>query len=336
MKTKALALALFALFASPAYAGSINNGGSGGGGGTTYTAGPGINITGTVISGATIPTAKSADYTVASADMGTTLTLTGAHTLTIAAIAANLFATGQSLCYVNTGTGVWTISSTPTIQGFPDTLFRVFPGGGGCFVSDGTNLVWQPGVRGVGGIYSGLYTTGNTYTPWGAYAAVAAASTPTINNYFSVNGALLDEVTITNLCVKVTGNVASSNIQIAIYTISNGKANTLIDHTASIATATTGVHCAAPSGGNLTLPAGEYAWVIEVDTAAIGFDGPAVSSAIGASLQGAVTQANAFATSSNVIGVTATGATFGTWPALTSATWSDVVTAIIPAIGFQL
>ena len=49
----------------------------------------------------------------------------------------------MSVCYANQGTGNWTISSAPTINGLPTTT--VYPGGGGCLVSNGTSLDWQPG-----------------------------------------------------------------------------------------------------------------------------------------------------------------------------------------------
>lgn len=111
-----------------------------------FTTGNGISVSatnGTI--NLTVPdSVQTTAYTVAAADMAGTINLGGAgSTLTIPAISSTVLAANMSVCYANRGSGNWTISSTPTINGLPSTT--VFPGGGGCFVSNGTTLDWQPG-----------------------------------------------------------------------------------------------------------------------------------------------------------------------------------------------
>lgn len=115
-------------------------------------AGSGISITGSgtlaspyaVASSGISVNPQSANYTVAAADMGNTIALTGAHTLTIPSISGTVFATGMSACFDNEGSGAWTLSTTPTVVGFSGIIL---PGVGGCLVSDGTSLHWQAGMQ---------------------------------------------------------------------------------------------------------------------------------------------------------------------------------------------
>ncbi len=88
---------------------------------------------------------KSADYTIAAADMGGVINLTGTHTLFVPTLSSSVLASGMSVCYANQGTGNWTLSSTPTVNGLSSTTIP--PGGSGCLVSNGTTLDYQPGVQ---------------------------------------------------------------------------------------------------------------------------------------------------------------------------------------------
>jgi len=92
---------------------------------------------------------KSANYPFAAGDMGGTVNLTGTGwTLTAPAISATIFANGMFACYQNQGTGTITLSSTPTINfpgGVTGTSLSILPGLGGCLLSNGSTLDWQPG-----------------------------------------------------------------------------------------------------------------------------------------------------------------------------------------------
>ena len=91
--------------------------------------------------GVTVPdTTKTANYTVAAADMGGQINFNGTGlTVTIPAISGTVFANGQSLLITNRNTtNAVTISSTPTINGYSGT--SIPPLGGLYCASNGTSL----------------------------------------------------------------------------------------------------------------------------------------------------------------------------------------------------
>lgn len=142
------------------------------GGGTTtaiqgYTLGSTFTVDNTAhtVIMTTPDSTKSADYTFAGTDMGGTVNLTGTHNLTFPAVSAGpppIWGTGQIACYSNIGVGNWTVITTPTINGLPSTT--IFPGGGGCVVSNGTSLDWQPGKAGDEARYNAAGTFNSTQT----------------------------------------------------------------------------------------------------------------------------------------------------------------------------
>lgn len=132
---------------------------------TAQTFGNGFVVSGSTpnatINAVTPRSTKSADYTVAAVDMAGVINLTGTHTLTIPAISSTVLASGMSVCYSNIGSGTWTISTTPTINGMTGT--SIPPGGAGCWVSNGTTLDYQPGAQlGSSTILGSFTAKGNT------------------------------------------------------------------------------------------------------------------------------------------------------------------------------
>lgn len=149
---------------------------------TTITTGAGLVVGGSAGSATITPTTpdvtKSADYTVAAGDMGGVINLSGAHTLTIPAISSTVFANGMSSCVSDTGTGNWTVSTTPTLNGFSGTT--LYPGSAGCFVSNGTTLDFQPGTQAptttrLGGVLALASVSHNFITSISTAGAPAAA-----------------------------------------------------------------------------------------------------------------------------------------------------------------
>ncbi len=108
---------------------------------------------------------KSANYTVAAGDMSGLINLTGTATLTIPAISSTVLTTNMSASYQNQGSGNWTISSTPTINGLNSTT--VPPGGFGTFVGNGTTLDFTglstPTASAIGGVMSKDCTSGGQF-----------------------------------------------------------------------------------------------------------------------------------------------------------------------------
>lgn len=136
-----------------------------GGGGGSGTVNPGTagqlgyySGTGTTISGASSSTiscsagscntiwpatVKTADYTVATTDAGSTLILNSASAHTFTGISATTLGANQTVCFANQGAGNLTLSGFGTVYGL---VSNVLPGPGGqagdasvCLQSDGTN-----------------------------------------------------------------------------------------------------------------------------------------------------------------------------------------------------
>jgi hypothetical protein len=172
----------------------------------------------------------SANHTVGASDMAGTMNLTGTATLTIPAISSTVFAQGMTGCYVNQGSGVWTISSTPAINGLNST--SVPPGTGGCLVSNGTSLDWQPGAQPATGTQYGVVENPLTGTGAGSHGYVATQTLPASTGTITPQNPVGQQ---TNYAVVLTGNATiavpttvavNQNVQFQI-TESSGGGNTL-------------------------------------------------------------------------------------------------------------
>lgn len=117
---------------------------TGSGGGTTYTAGPCITISGTVISNTPQSLNLTASRALATTDMCHTLTVDAANAtpITVTFAAASGFASsGSDVCFLNEGAPPLTLSGGP-IVGQPTTLQQ---NQGNCVIIDGTGkwAVWR-------------------------------------------------------------------------------------------------------------------------------------------------------------------------------------------------
>jgi hypothetical protein len=94
--------------------------------------------------------------TIAAGDMGGVINLTGTGNLVVPAISSTLLTTGMTVSYQNAGSGVITVSTTPTINALPHTAIP--PGGFGTLVGNGSTLDWtglsSPTATQIGGVMS--------------------------------------------------------------------------------------------------------------------------------------------------------------------------------------
>lgn len=139
----------------------------------------------------TVPSStKTANYTVAAADMGGIIYLNGTFTLTVPAISSTVLTTGMSVSYQNIGSGNVTLSSTPTINGLPSTT--LVPGASGTLVGNGSSLDWTgfstPTSTVIGGVVTKDCTSGGQFIQTIASTGVPTCASPAGGGTVSVVG----------------------------------------------------------------------------------------------------------------------------------------------------
>jgi len=192
------------------------------------------------------------------------------------------------------------------------------------------------------------YIASNYYLPGGpvSYTTGAAIGANTI---YCGYGIVPRTVTISTLFAGIAV-VGTTNLQLAIYTNSNGNPGSLIASTGNISDATATVVTGAlgsnvqigPNGAN----GGRDIWFCSNQndsTAAYRAIGTG-SSVMGTYLGSATPSHILAAGPTSLVGKACNGSncqggssTFGTWPAsLASSTWGDAVSSSVPIIGFQV
>jgi len=165
---------------------------------------------------------------------------------------------------------------------------------------------------------------GNWHTSSGV-VSVSNGSAVTANRIYYAPMEMRSRRTISDLGVRITTAVASSNVRLAIYAnnAATGRpTGTPLAETGSISSAATGAVSADITGANVTLDAGIY-W------AAMNSDSAIAVGAIGTSVTDISTAAIGSATLGNMLGSQASGfylrsdETFGAFPDATSETFTE-------------
>ena len=143
-------------------------------------------------------------------------------------------------------------------------------------------------------------------------------------------------MTISNLGLRVTILSAAGNVQAAIYannpTTGRPTGNALVS-TASMSTGATGSVSATAS---VQLEAGLYWFATNCDNGTAAFSAPNVASTFVGYLIGSATQATDLTTSQSFWGLSVSQ-TFGTWPSLTAASFSEITSqGTTPLVQFQV
>ena len=290
--------------------------------------------------------------TTSTVDGAATVTLTTGQGLDLYSDGANYFtqagkgtgsaASGANPTATASDTAVNGVASTfmrsdaaPAVQKASNSQFGLVEG-------DGTTVSIASGVASSNGGIPPAYAANNWYIPPGITVTAASASlgASSIKCYY---GVVNSPIHVTTLGANVTTSAAATNIQLAVYSNSNGRPGTLIANTASIATTANGV--VTGSITNTALGPGSSAgsalwWCTNQDSSSTAFT--SIGSMTVAGLIGSATHANAFGVV--LTGVSCTGAacnggssTFNTWPAsLAGSTWSDITTARTPLVSFQV
>lgn len=148
------------------------------------------------------------------------------------------------------------------------------------------------------------------------------------------------QVTISDLCVRITTLAAAGNIQLALYganTATGRPTGAALASTGSITTGAAALVSADITGPDVTLSPGLYWFAVNSDNATVILQaGGGAAVASDSSMIGSATLANISNAANNGALSLTTPQTFGTWPSLTSATFTEVPGTNNTAFGFKV
>jgi hypothetical protein len=178
------------------------------------------------------------------------------------------------------------------------------------------------------------YIAGKWYLPAG-YGAMSSGAAPGADSIRLFPGFIKQLVTINSLGLRLNVASAGGSIQAAVY--ANNAATmrptgSALASTASISTTSTG---SLNSAVSVQLAAGLYWFATNSDngtSAAVSLDS---AKSVASSLLGSSTQANDLTSAAGLIGLSVSQ-TFGTWPDLTSGSFTEVNTNSIPFVQFKV
>lgn len=177
------------------------------------------------------------------------------------------------------------------------------------------------------------YVAGKFYPP--SWTIQAAGSTGTTNTMRAHLGFVPERVTISDLGAKIVTAVASTNIQLAVYSVHpiSKLPYKLLGNTGDISAAATG-QVSGPLASNATLEPGWYYFVCSASAASISLTIMASTLQFFMSLYGGAITDTIMGNASIPAGITAPQ-TYGTWPSDASGlTWS--LSTSIPAVIFKV
>lgn len=324
-------LALAAQSLQPAFASSFSPLPGGGGSGTVTSVG--------------VTTANGVSGTVANPTTTPAISVTlGA--ITPSSVAASGTVTGSNLSGTNTGnqtitltsdvTGTGTGSFATTIAAKAVTYAKIQdvaasslvgnPTGGATAASE---ITLGPGFTFSGSTLYGAanhpgYVTGTWYSTV-PYATVAAGVAVPINTIKLVPFTISKPITISALGARVTTAATSGNFQLAVYAnaAATGRpTGNALCTTGNISSASTGAISATASCTGALTP-GTYWGGVNSDNSTAVFQITSGAALTGAYLIGSTTLANITASSTNVSYNLSVAQTFGTWPDLTSGSFTE-------------
>ena len=207
-------------------------------------------------------------------------------------------------------------------------------GGGGGKTTDPT-LAMHPGY---------VANLWYTFEPHLLTQAGAAGTASVINCAAGYVGA---PITINQIGANVGTLSAGGNFQLALYSSVIGRPGALIAKTGNISTAAAGVINGSLGNtpiGPTSINAGPLWFCSNVDNATAVLNSLSLSTVPGRFLQGSANETRVVQGAAGPVGISCTAAactggssTFNTWPAsLAGSTWSDVITAVMPFVMFQI
>jgi hypothetical protein len=223
--------------------------------------------------------------------------------------------------------GKFSITGTPTPGNCASfaSATSLQDAGSPCGSSSSLNPALQP-----------AFISGRWYLP--AFAQVASGSGLTANRMVFVPFILLQPMTITDIGVRIISASSGTNVSEGIYA-SNGATGrptgAPLLYTGSLSSATAADvdgPLSAGSGSNVTLAAGIYWYGTNADNSLVSCQAWAVPSIWMSSLFGSTSQNNLDSGPSTVGLAVYAAQTFGTWPNVTSTSWTEAATSLLACI----
>lgn len=171
------------------------------------------------------------------------------------------------------------------------------------------------------------FVSGNWYIPT-PYATVSTGAAIPANNIKLLPFTVTKPITVSALAARLTTASSGGNFQLAIYAnnpTTGRPTGTALCSTASISTTTTGALSAAV-GANTLLNPGTYWMAINQDNAVAIYETLAGTVVLMGALIGSATLANVTSSGTAAAFGLSVSQTFGTWPDLTSASFTEQTT----------
>lgn len=165
------------------------------------------------------------------------------------------------------------------------------------------------------------YIAGNWYTPYGV-AIDAGGANPGANSIRLFPAYIKERITISSLGVRVLTLSAGGNVQAAIYANNPATGRPIGNPLASTSSMSTAAVASVNAAVSVQVEPGLYWFATCMDNATAALAVASSNSLYGSSLIGSATQANCLA-SGGLIGLSVAG-TFGTWPNMTSASFTEL------------
>lgn len=178
------------------------------------------------------------------------------------------------------------------------------------------------------------YIVGNWYLQY-SIGMLSSASAPGASSIHLYPAYIKERITLSSLGVRVSTLSASGNIQAAIYANNPATMRPTGNALASTASMSTSSLANVNSSVSVQLEPGLYWWATNCDNGTAIFTSISSGNYAIGGLIGSATQGNILFNGSALTGVTVSQ-TFGTWPSLTAATFTETTATAMPVVQFLI
>jgi hypothetical protein len=204
-----------------------------------------------------------------------------------------------------------------------------------CRDATSTSADWQR-------VYGSDYIVGNWYFPKGSYIVGAGGAVTLDTIYWFALCDVEGRITISDLGTRVGTGAASQNAQFAVYAnnpATNRPTGNALSSTPNVSVASGATFVSGALSASVTLEgnSGIAAWLAtNCSSSTPTFHAAPATNPWFGQFVGSTSTANLFTSSSATITGLSTAQTFGTWPDVTLASFTNVTSAIVPLLAFKI